>query len=89
MECEHCGLLECDAMWSTKEHAVTFQKTVILNACVICVLIIHLSPSVLIGFHIAKRFFGLVLVTSVCRLLISPLVPINVVTSALLWKRLT
>jgi hypothetical protein len=38
-----CGL-------STKEQSVTFQKTVILNISVVCVLIIWLSPSVLIGF---------------------------------------
>jgi len=28
MEYEHCGRLECDAVCSTKEHTVTFQKTV-------------------------------------------------------------
>ena len=56
----------------------------ILNVGVVCVLIILFSPSVLIGFHIANRFSGPILVTGVCRLLISPRVPINVVTRALL-----
>jgi hypothetical protein len=27
MEYEHSGRLECDAVWSTKEHTVRFQKT--------------------------------------------------------------
>jgi hypothetical protein len=71
-EYEQCGRLECVALCSIYQRTHCYIPEDCNPECgVVCVLINHLSPSVLIGFHITKRFSGLVLVTSVCRLLIS------------------
>jgi hypothetical protein len=59
-EYEHCGRLECVALYTVYQRSHCYIPEYCNPECgVVCVLIIHLSPSVLIGFHIAKPFYGL------------------------------